>query len=184
MLNTGEHLAADGTMAAEEIEMIMAQHQEALLRYATRILNDPHAAQDVVQNTFIKLCDGWKDGAKPSRQMKGWLYRVTHNQAVDYIRHESRLRVLHEKQGDEVPDFGPATQGRELEREEAMDLALEHLRKLKPEEQQVVILRLQEGMSYREIAEVTRRTEGNVGCILHHAVKKLSQSLKRAGVVQ
>lgn len=166
-----------------ELERIMAQHETALLRYATRILNDPDAAQDVVQDTFIKLCQGWKDGATPAPQLKGWLYRVTHNRAVDYIRRESRLRVLHEKQAEESDDAIPARQAEHLHEADRKTAVLEHVRRLKPEEQQVVLLRLQEGLSYREIAEITKRTEGNVGCILHHAVRKLAQELKKAGVV-
>jgi DNA-directed RNA polymerase specialized sigma24 family protein len=46
-----------------------------------------------------------------------------------------------------------------------------------------VILRLQEGLSYQEIAGITGRTEGNVGCILHHAVKKIAAGLKKSGVI-
>ena len=183
MIETGERSDTVQMGREEELEMIISEHEAGLLRYATRILNDPNAAKDVVQNTFIKLCHGWRNGSRPSDQLKGWLYRVTHNQAVDHIRKESRLKVLHTAQAEEVPHERPPNQTDDLNRREAMNLALEHLQKLKPEEQQIVILRLQEGMSYRQIADITKRTEGNVGCILHHAVKKLSLSLKRAGVV-
>jgi RNA polymerase sigma-70 factor (ECF subfamily) len=165
-----------------EVEAIVAEHEKGLLRYAARIVNDPNAAQDVVQNVFIKLCRSWQDGAKPAPQMKSWLYRVTHNAAVDYIRSESRLRGLHERQAEDLTATAPAHQRRTVAAKDAMQIALEHLRRLKPEEQQVVILRIQDGMSYREIAEITKRSEGNVGCVLHHALKTLAQSLKRDGV--
>jgi len=59
-----------------------------------------------------------------------------------------------------------------------MNLVLANLRKLDLAERQVVLLRLQEGLSYKEISRITGRTEGNVGCLLHHAVKKLSQCVK------
>ena len=57
-------------------------------------------AQDVVQNTFIKLFRKWKKGMQPSNRLKSWLYRVTHNEAVDLIRRESRLQVLHAKHAE------------------------------------------------------------------------------------
>ena len=38
---------------------------------------------------------GWTDGAKPAKSLTSWLYRVTHNLAVDYIRRENRLKILH-----------------------------------------------------------------------------------------
>ena len=82
---------------AMRMETIMAEHESALLRYATRILNNASAAEDVVQGVFVKLFRAWKEGMKPSDQLKSWLYRVTHNEAIDHLRKESRLQALHEK---------------------------------------------------------------------------------------
>ena len=115
--------------------------------------------------------------------MKAWLYRVTHNHAVDYIRRENRLKILHRAHLDAAPESDPPHQHKELEKKDALRLALDHVRQLDPSEQQIVILRLQEGMSYQQISEITGQTEGNVGFILHHAVKKLSKSLARAGAL-
>ncbi len=164
-----------------DLEMIMAEHETGLLRYASRILSDPVAAQDVVQDTFIKLFGKLRNGAESVRRMKSWLYRVTHNNAVDYIKRESRLRQLHQTHMEER-SLTPSRE-RTADRDEAMELALNYVKTLKPEEQQVVLLRLQEGLSYQEIAQVTGRSEGNVGCLLHHAVKKLSAKLKKAGAL-
>ena len=166
-----------------ELETVMAEHESALLRYATRLVNDPNAAQDVVQDVFLKLLRGWTDGAKPARSLTSWLYRVTHNVAVDYIRRESRLKILHREHLETSPDVTPSHQSSALERSDALRVALEHVRHLEPGEQQVVILRLQEGMSYQQISEITGQSEGNVGFILHHAVKKLSKSLAKAGAL-
>lgn len=166
----------------QDMDAVIAQYEAPLLRYATRLLNDQTAAQDVVQNTFLKLCQHWRNGSRPTDQLQGWLYRVTHNHAVDHIRRESRLRVLHTKRAEQEEIDRQGTRASAADRAEAMQLALRYMRKLDPAEQQVLILRLQEGKSYREIAEITKRTEGNVGCILHHAVKKLSAKLQQAGV--
>jgi len=166
-----------------QMEAIVAEHETSLLRYATRILNNPAAAQDVVQNVFIKLFTNWQDGTRPSKKLRSWLYSVTHNEAVDFIRRESRLNVLHKKHAEEeaigtqratsdCPDGVNCTEDR---KEQVLGL----LRKLDPASQQVVLLRMEEGLSYREIAEITGRSEGNVGNILHHAVKKLAENISR-----
>ena len=182
MENAESIAGATGMDRERAFEAVMAEHESGLLRYATRILRDADAAQDVVQDVFIKLYDGWRDGAQPARTLKSWLYRVTHNGAVDHIRKESRRRLLHERQAEEMnPTSGP-DQHKKLADREAAALALAQMRALEPGEQQVVVLRLQEGMSYREIAEITKRSEGHVGCILHHAMKKMAAGLKRAGV--
>ena len=115
-------------------------------------------------------------------RVKGWLFRVAHNAAVDHIRKESRRRALHERQHQQADLFqsDPDT-GRELD--ERRTLVMEHLNALKPREREVLVLRLQEGMSYKEIAAVIKHSEGYVGTLIHTATKKLSQSLKQAGVV-
>ena len=166
--------------AAGGMEAIVAEHETALLRYAARIVNNPATAQDVVQNVFIKLFQGWKEGTHPSDKLKGWLYRVTHNEAVDHVRRESRLRVLHEKQADEAAAECPDGVHCGNPEEERRRQVLAHLQKLHPREQQVVLLRLDQGLSYGEIAQITGRSEGNVGNILHHAVQKLARNLRNA----
>jgi RNA polymerase sigma-70 factor (ECF subfamily) len=161
------------------MEAIVAEHETALLRYATRILDNPATAEDVVQNVFVKLFENWKKGTRPSDKLKSWLYRVTHNEAIDYIRHESRLSILHSKQAEESAECTDGVHCAESEAERRT-MVLEHVHKLHPTEQQILLLRLEEGLSYKEIADVTGRTEGNVGCILHNAVLKLSKKVKES----
>lgn len=157
------------------MEAIINAHEAALLRYAAGILNDPHAAQDVVQNAFIKLFRLWKPGAQPSDALRGWLYRVTHNEAIDYLRRERRIGLLHLRQAEErAPVDDPP--GDALS--DKLEAVMAGVRKLDPAERQVLLLRLQEGLSYRDISRITGRTEGNVGCILHHAVRKLGRLLR------
>jgi RNA polymerase sigma-70 factor (ECF subfamily) len=179
-----ERRAGDSSGADRRLlmEAVVAAHEQGLLRYAARILNNSASAEDVVQNVFIKLFRSWPGDGRPADRLKPWLYRVTHNEAVDHIRRESRLQLLHARHSEDVPAECP--DGRNCpgsREEERRALVLEHLRKLDDREQQVLLLRLEEGLSYRDISEVTGRTEGNVGNILHHAVKKLSASLRRAG---
>jgi RNA polymerase sigma factor (sigma-70 family) len=168
------------------METIVSQHETSLLRYASRLVNSSTAAQDVVQNVFIKLFKNWDGHSHPSEKLKSWLFRVTHNEAVDLIRRESRLRVLHEKHAetrldDACPD---GVHCPPPSHEEKKATVLTHLKRLHPREQQVVLLRLEQGLSYRDISEITGRSQGNVGNILHHAIRKLSTVLQQEGVIQ
>lgn len=171
----------DGEPENLDLEAVIEMYQSVLLRYASRVLNNSDAAQDIVQEVFIRLHGNWNRIRKQGSPLKGWLYRTTHNVAVDYIRKESRLRLLHERQSKD-----PANQ---IDREahaclnERETLVFEHINALKPKEREVLALRLLEGMSYRDIAGVLNRTEGYVGTLIHTASKKLTQSLRKAGVV-
>ena len=153
----------------------MQQYQPALLRYASRVLNNEDAAQDVVQEAFIRLHSNMEKIKQRGVHLKGWLFRTTHNAAVDYIRKETRLRALHQKQA--MPVVSSKVE------EDREQLVLQHLYVLKPKEREVLVLRLQEGMSYREIARVLKRSEGYVGTLIHTATKKLTHSLRQTGVI-
>jgi RNA polymerase sigma factor (sigma-70 family) len=166
------------------MEAIVSQHETALLRYAARLVNNPAAAQDVVQNVFIKLFKNWDGHSHPSKKLKSWLFRVTHNESVDLIRRESRLRVLHEKHAEEKILACPDGRNCPPTHEERKAVVLQRLKRLHPREQQIVLLRLEQGLSYQQIADITGRSTGNVGNILHHAVRKLSSVLQQEGVIQ
>jgi RNA polymerase sigma factor (sigma-70 family) len=164
------------------LEDAMEHYQTALLRYAARVLNNEDAAQDVVQEAFIRLHGNLEKITTRGVQLKGWLFRTTHNAAVDYIRKESRRRSLHERQSKQA-DLFVADQDARHDRDEKQALVMRHLNTLKPKEREVLVLRLQEGMSYKEIAAVLNRSEGYVGTLIHTATKKMSQSLRQAGGV-
>ncbi len=160
------------------MEQIITTHESCLLRYAIGIVGDAHTAQDVVQNVFIKLFKQWQPGVKPSASIRSWLYRVTHNEAVDHLRREKRLMFLHARSAEGADSDPPgAPDGR-------LEMVMAAVERLSEAERQVVLLRLQEGLSYQEISRITGRSEGNVGCLLHHAVRKLGQWVKRPDVVQ
>jgi RNA polymerase sigma-70 factor (ECF subfamily) len=166
------------------IQAIVTEHEAVLLRYATRILVNRHHAQDVVQNVFVKLFKAWHEGLKAGPQLKSWLFKVTHNEAVDHIRREARLKVLHEKQevesaveSDTRHDSGTMTD------DERRAVVLKNLGMLSSSERQVLVLRLDNGMTYEQIASITGMSLNSVGVVLHNAVKKMSAILQKKGIV-
>ena len=169
---------------AGALDAVVRAHEAALLRYAARLLNNAGAAEDVVQTAFIRLHAHWHESrAWADDHLRNWLFKTTHNAAVDYIRSEERRRKLHEAHAEEAAQEAPSEQAAQVDGDEKMRLALENMSALDDAEREVLILRLQEGLSYKQIAKVTGRSEGNVGCLLHFAVKKLSMRLKKAGAI-
>ena len=171
------------------IEEVVRDYEQPLLRYAARILRNGTLAQDVVQNVFIKLFRQWEPGKRPSAALKPWLLRVAHNEAVDMIRAEERRKALHQRSAEYIGDsqnpppsrrdgsLGSGTPDDALEDER--QAVFESLDVLTLEERQVVLLRLQQGMSYDEIAAVITRPRGSVGAMLHVAVRKLAAHLRK-----
>lgn len=166
-----------------EFEAIVSKYEGYLLRYVTRIVHDHDAAQDVVQDTFIKLFKNWKDELRPSSRISSWLYRVSHNCAVDCLRKETRLHLLHRRHAEEHWHFIPPDRGKDFRISDEAKKAAAALHMLSLREQQLVVLKVYEEKSYREISEITGLTVGNVGYILHHAMKKMATELKKAKAI-
>lgn len=158
---------------------VLDAYETPLLRYAAGILRDPTAAQDVVQNVMTKLFRHWQPGMRPDARLKGWLYRATHHAAVDLIRRESRRSRLHHAYGKFRETCADGTHCEEAGAESRHERVLRLLPILAPSEQQVLLLRLQQGLSYARIAEITGRSTGNVGSLLHHAVRKLARAVQK-----
>lgn len=175
MKRTGKELKQDKLRA---FETVVSEYESALLRYAARMVQDYNAAQDVVQDSFIRLFKHWKEELKPCPQVSSWLYRVVHNCAVDYLRKQSRRRLLHLRHAAERPQMMSPNRGEGFRVSEAAEHAVSALRTLDLREQQLVILKVYEEKSYKEISEICRLTVSNVGYILHHAMKKMAEHLR------
>ena len=180
MSRTGKQLKA---RRLEAFETIVSEFEGSLLRYVRRLVYDYDAAQDVVQDTFIKLFKSWKDDLQPSSRISSWLYRVAHNCAVDHLRKESRRRLHHRLHAEQSEYFTLPNRGEGFAVGEAAVKAVAALRTLSLREQQLVILKVYEEKSYREIGEITGLTVSNVGFILHHAMKKMAVELKKSRAI-
>lgn len=161
----------------------MVEYEGPLLRYCTRLVRDADAAQDIVQDVFIRLFRNWREETKPSPLISNWLYRVVHNCAVDHLRKQSRRTLLHRRHSAEQADMTLPNRGAGFELSEAAEQAAACLQNLSLREQQLVILKVYEEKSYKEISDITGLTVGHVGYILHHALKKLGAELKKVKAI-
>lgn len=168
----------------EKFNALVSEYESALLRYAARLLNNSSAAEDVVQEAFIKLYRRWGGSMEPSPQISAWLYRVVHNQAVDYIKKESRRSAAHQRHIEEHAVMNaPSRPGAKSSAEETGQKVKAALDKLPIRERELVVLKIFENMSYKEIGEITGLKTGYVGNILHHAMKKLTEIFKDTGAL-
>lgn len=155
----------------------LARYGPALARYAASIVGDPDTARDVVQDTFVRLCRA--DPGQLDGHLAEWLFTVCRHRALDMQRHHRRLTALPDPDETEAPHPDPSPDAA-AEHHDTARLALELLRSLPPRQQEVVRLKFQAGLSYAEIAGVTRLSVANVGFILHSALKTLRRRMLQA----
>jgi RNA polymerase sigma factor (sigma-70 family) len=168
-------METDESRQAKWIRAAVDRFSGPLTRYAQVIVGDLEQARDVVQDTFIRLC-----AEKPERvdsHLAQWLFTVCRNRALDVQRKQSRMKPLSqaEMNGRASPDPSPAAQA---ERSETDDEVLGLLARLPKNQQEVVRLKFQNGLSYREISEITQLSVSNVGFLMHIALKTLRQQMK------
>jgi RNA polymerase sigma-70 factor (ECF subfamily) len=163
-----------GQCNGEWIAALLQQYERPLLRYAWRLLGDADAARDVVQDTFLRLSRAQPE--EVASHPSAWLYRVCRHRATDRIRKESRMSSLPDHVAESSPCPAPSPDEAALERER--DDQLQRLVASLPERQQQILqLKFQDGLRYRQIGEVMGLTPTNVGYLVHTAVATLRKQL-------
>jgi RNA polymerase sigma-70 factor, ECF subfamily len=154
----------------EQVLALFEELREPLLRYLLSLRLAPQRSEEILQDTFLKLFEHLKS-SRPDSNIRGWLFRVAHNLALQELRgrrHDaaSAASVLDLPIGpQEDPHPDPEQQLILNQREARLLAALEQLPAI---EQRCMHLRA-EGLRYREIANV-----------LHISVTTVADSLRRA----
>lgn len=168
-----------GTGGTEEwVISAIQEHEGSLLRYANHFVHDLETARDVVQDTFLQLCRNPDEELRP--RLAQWLFTVCRNRAIDICRKERRMKLAPEDQltdhlqGQADASADPMAR---LEKSETATGLMKQVERLPDRQQEVLRLKFNAGLSYREIAEVTGLSSTNVGFILHTAISKLRQRL-------
>lgn len=158
----------DGDAAA--YRLLAQRHTQGILRYATRLLHEPTEAEDVTQETFLKL---WTTAAtwKPDAKVNTWLHRIAHNLCIDRIRRR-RGSPMDTEIADEDNQPSEIVMRRELAT--TVEQALSQL----PERQRAAIALVHyQGMSNPEAAEVIGVGVEAVESLLSRARKSLREML-------
>lgn len=173
------------TLPALDIVALMNRYERPLVRYAMSIVGELDGARDVVQDTFIKYVRGSSDQpitemeGESARHVESWLFTVTRNGSLDHLRKYSRIipMPLPDDRRSEAP-----SPDQELANREAADWLLRLLDELTPNQREVIRLKFQNDLSYKEIADVTGLTATNVGFLLHVGLKKLRELLRETPI--
>lgn len=148
----------------------MDAHAGDLTRFAASIVGDTDSARDVVQDVFIRL---WKEPREQVEEhIRPWLFRVCRNRALDFRRKGGRMKSLTEADTAQTAVDAPGP-GTLAERKDSHSQIMQLLDALPENQREVVRLKFQNGMSYKEIATVTELSVTNVGYLLHTAIQTL-----------
>lgn len=171
--------------AWESIEELFAALESPLLGYALRLTGQLSVAEDLVQEAFMKLHEHFDEVREPRR----WLYRTVHNMALNQLRQAGKVVPL------EVPAANGASPpaadaadpqplpDEQIARLEGIGLVRLSLETLDERSRELVRLKFNEDLSYKEIGARTGLKIGHVGYLLHHALKAIAAELAKNGML-
>lgn len=153
----------------------MAAHRAAVVRYLCRYTGDPDLAEDLAQETFVRLYHRPPaDRSEPRR----WLFTVATNLARDAHRTARRRGELAREGVDRLPVADPPPDpAAAMEREEVGKRVRAALAGL-PERDRTILLMREEGFSHREIADAVGTTTKSVGTLIARALDKMVGALE------
>lgn len=164
---------------ARALDSLVDRHHAAVYRVALGILSESDGAEDATQATFLKAVRGLR-GFRREASFRTWLLTIAANEARGILRRRSRRRETPLEEAGALPAPGRADPvDRIASREEA-----ERVRALLsglPEKQRLAVtLRIEEGLSFREVGDVIGSSEGAARVNYHHGIKKLRRLLEES----
>lgn len=149
------------------VEALYEQYAESLYSYALSLLRNIEAAEEVVQNSFLKLVRS-PEILDRARDVKPYLYAMVRNEVCNYIR----------RGGEELlVDCYEGILFEESSRED--EILLQQLVKELPEEQrEVIVLKIYQGLTFREIAEIVSIPLNTAASRYRYAISSLRQKME------
>lgn len=166
-------------MSPEEIITgALDRFERPLISYAKEITGDLEAARDAVQETFLRLSK--QDVTKLEPRLAPWLFFVCRNCALDHMRKVARFSddpVAEESASDD-----PSPDTKAMAAEDA-----DHLRtlvsRLPQQQRELIKLKFEAGLSYKEMADTLKTSVSTVGVQLHEAMQTLRRHWNRQSPV-
>jgi len=162
---------------------IIERYQGKLFAYLYRLIGNREEAEDLLQNVFIKAFENMQS-YDAERKFSSWIYRIAHNEAVNYIKRKSLKKFISWEDITSTKDklaSNSAEDGADnlWLRKEAIGEIDEAINRLPIKYKQVLILRYYSEKSYEEISEILQKPVNTVGTLINRAKKKMAEEMEK-----
>jgi RNA polymerase sigma-70 factor (ECF subfamily) len=155
-----------------EFEALVESARPDLFRYCARMIGSATDAEDVVQEALAKAVDALPTTSS-AVNLRGWLFRITHNKAIDHLRRTRNEAVEYLDERPPVPE-----QEHPLEERELVAVALSVFLKLTPKQRSCVILKDVLDYSLAEISEILDASVPDIKAALHRGRMRMREIAK------
>jgi RNA polymerase sigma-70 factor (ECF subfamily) len=160
-------------------EALVERHSAEIYAYLWRMLRDPEAASDCLQETYLRA---WRafPRLRHREHLRAWLYTIATRRARSALRDTARRARRQQTLCEDLADPG-ASVGRTIVGRESLRRLLQAVERLPAKQKEALILRRYQGLSYAEIASASGGTEAAARMNVHLAVEKLRAVLADEG---
>lgn len=162
---------------------IIRRYQGKLFAYLYRLIGDREETEDLLQDVFIKVFRNLHS-FDTSRKFSSWIYRIAHNEAVNFIKRRYLKRFISWEDVSATKDKlemksmedDPHDTWLKKETVKEVDAAVNSL---PIKYKQVLLLRYYSDKSYEEISEILKKPVNTVGTLINRAKKKLLEEIEK-----
>ena len=180
-----EYLENDDEQA---FRRLVERHQDRIFGYLMGMVKDRAVANDLFQETFervIKAMQGQRGSYDPQGQWLSWVMSIARNAAIDHTRRQKKWTDVPQDEDDgrsfwdTLEDDSPYAD-EQLHRAEQREWLDEHIEQLAPEQKEVLLLRQETDLTFREIAELQDVSINTALGRMRYALKNLRKMMKAA----
>lgn len=153
----------------------LVQNESRLIRYVKSLVHNIETSKDIVQDSFLKLWN--QDYIALKGHETQWLFTTSRNQAFDYLRKKRRQQNVSDELLTEIPDAAPNAE-QQLQAESSQQAMEQLIKLLNPAQREILELKFQQGLSYKEISAITGHSVNHVGVLIHNIVTNLKEKMR------
>lgn len=157
----------------DEFAQLYDKYAKSIYRFIYYKTHHKETAEDLTSNTFIKALDNFGTFDKKKGQFSTWLYQIARNTIIDFYRTK--------KNNINIEDVWDLADDENIERDidtvKRLENVKKYLKTLKAGQREVVILRVWEELSYKEIAQITGRTENGCKMMFSRTIQTLRKEM-------
>lgn len=170
----------------DAFRQLVERHQDRIFGYLMGMVKDRAVANDLFQETFLRVINAMQErrgSYSQQGQWLSWVMRIARNATIDHMRKQKKWSEVpqDEDEGrsfwDTLEDESPYAD-EQLHREEQREWLDEHIEQLAPEQREVLLLRQETDLTFREIAELTDVSINTALGRMRYALKNLRKMMK------
>ena len=154
-------------MHHQRVADLYQHHADAIRRFIYRRTSDMALSEDLCNDVFARVIEGLPNYTDRGLPIEAWLYRIARDRVIDHYRKQTHRHMHPLDEGHVVVSDAPAV--------ESDDALQQMLAQLNPEQQQVLLLRYRDDLTFAQIAQTMQRSEGAVKQLRLRGIQQLKE---------